>query len=126
MTEKKSTRKAAKTPKAARNISREPLQEHVRGVRGAGRKPVAAIMVPLEVKEQFECFKAVYADRFGAATNEQVLLRWMDGLGTEFDKTLATEARKLYRKRLQEAKKGAAAPAQAVPEADSTEAPAAE
>ena len=119
MAEKKTSKKAAKTPKAARNISREPLREHVRGERGAGRKPVAAIMVPLAVKEQFECFKAVYADRFGTATNEQVLLRWMDGLGTEFDKTVAADARKLYRKRLLEAKKGpTAAPAQEAPETE--------
>ena len=29
--------------------SQEPLQEHVRNARGAGRKPVASIMVPQEV-----------------------------------------------------------------------------
>ena len=93
-----------KTAKKARNISREPLQGHVRNARGAGRKPVASIMVPREVKEQFDCFKEVYADRFGAATNEQVLRRWMDGIGTAFDSKLAQEARKLYRQRLQAAK----------------------
>lgn len=115
MEEKKTPKKkAAKPQKAARNISREPLQEHVRGNRGAGRKPVAAIMVPLEVKEQFECFKEVYAARFGSATNEQVLRRWMDGLGTTFDATIAREARKLHRQRLQQVKaaaKGTAEPA---------------
>lgn len=47
-----------KSAQKARNISREPLQEHVRNARGAGRKPVASIMVPQEVKEQFDCFKA--------------------------------------------------------------------
>ena len=114
MAEKKSTKRGTKTPKAARNISREPLQEHVRAERGAGRKRVASIMVPQDVKDQFEAFKDVYAARFGAATSEQVLRRWMDGIGTEFDKTVAQEARKLYRKRQQQAKeaaKGAAEPA---------------
>ena len=107
MAEKKSTKRGAKTPKAARNISREPLQEHVRAERGAGRKPVAAIMVPTEVKALFDCYTEVYAARFGAATSEPVLSRWMDAIGTEFDKTVATEARKLYRKRLQQAKAAA-------------------
>lgn len=93
-----------KSAQKARNISREPLQEHVRNARGAGRKPVASIMVPLEVKEQFDCFKAVYAAREGAATNEQVLRRWMDGIGTAFDSKLAQEARRLYRQRQQAAK----------------------
>ena len=93
-----------KSAKKARNISREPLQEHVRNARGAGRKPVASIMVPLELKEQFDCFKAAYAAREGSATNEQVLRRWMDGIGTAFDSKLAQEARKLYRQRLQAAK----------------------
>ena len=90
-----------KSAKKARNISREPLQGHVRNARGAGRKPVASIMVPLEVKEQFDCFKAVYAAREGSATNEQVLRRWMDGIGTAFDSKLAQEARRLYRQRQQ-------------------------
>ena len=107
MAEKNTPKKAAKTPKAARNVSREPLREHVRGERGAGRKPVASIMVPQEVKALFDCYKEVYAARFGTATNEQVLSRWMDGIGTEFDKTVAQEARKLYRKRLQQAKEAA-------------------
>ena len=93
-----------KTAKKARNISREPLLEHVRNVRGTGRKPVASIIVPIEVKEQFDCFKAVYAAREGSATNEQVLRRWMDGIGTAFGSKLAQEARKLYRQRLQAAK----------------------
>ena len=93
-----------KSAKKARNISREPLQEHVRNARGAGRKPVASIMVPLELKEQFDCFKAAYAAREDSATNEQVLRRWMDGIGTAFDSKLAQEARKLYRQRLQAAK----------------------
>jgi hypothetical protein len=93
-----------KSAKKARNISREPLQGHVRNARGAGRKPVASIMVPLELKEQFDCFKAAYAAREGSATNEQVLRRWMDGIGTAFDSKLAQEARKLYRQRLQAAK----------------------
>ena len=93
-----------KSAKKARNISREPLQGHVRNARGAGRKPVAAIMVPLELKEQFDCFKAAYAAREGSATNEQVLRRWMDGIGTAFDSKLAQEARRLYRQRLQAAK----------------------
>ncbi len=93
-----------KTAKKARNISREPLQGHVRNARGAGRKPVAAIMVPLELKEQFDCFKAAYAAREGSATNEQVLRRWMDGIGTAFDSKLAQEARRLYRQRQQAAK----------------------
>ena len=93
-----------KSAKKARNISREPLQEHVRNARGAGRKPVASIMVPREVKEQFDSFKAAYAAREGSATNEQVLRRWMDGIGTAFDSKLAQEARKLYRQRLQAAK----------------------
>ena len=122
MAEKNTPKKAAKTPKAARNVSREPLREHVRGERGAGRKPVASIMVPQEVKALFDCYKEVYAARFGTATNEQVLSRWMDAIGTEFDKTVAQEARKLYRKRQQQAKdaaKGAAEPA-------GTEAPEAE
>ena len=91
--------------KKARNFSREPLQEHVRNARGAGRKPVAAIMVPLELKEQFDCFKAAYAAREGSATNEQVLRRWMDGIGTAFDSKLAQEARRLYRQRQKAAKK---------------------
>ena len=107
MEEKKTPKKAAKTPKAARNVSREPLREHVRGERGAGRKPVASIMVPQEVKALFDCYKEVYAARFGTATNEQILSRWMDAIGTEFDKTVAQEARKLYRKRLQQAKAAA-------------------
>lgn len=122
MADKNSSKRGAKTPKAARNVSREPLREHVRGERGAGRKPVASIMVPQEVKALFDCYKEVYAARFGTATNEQVLSRWMDAIGTEFDKTVAQEARKLYRKRLQQAKeaaKGAAEPA-------GTEAPEAE
>ena len=93
-----------KTAKKAQNISREPLQGHVRNARGADRKPVAAIMVPLELKEQFDCFKAAYAAREGSATNEQVLRRWMDGIGTAFDSKLAQEARRLYRQRLQAAK----------------------
>ena len=93
-----------KSAKKARNISREPLQEHVRNTRGAGRKPVASIMVPLELKDEFDCFKAAYAAREGSATNEQVLRRWMDGIGTAFDSKLAQEARRLYRKRLQAAK----------------------
>lgn len=83
----------------ARNISREPLQEHVRNARSAGRKPVASIMVPQEVKEQFDCFKAAYAARAGATTNEQVLRCWMDGIGTAFDSKVAQEAQKLYRQR---------------------------
>lgn len=107
MAEKKSTKRGAKTPKAARNISREPLHEHVRAERGAGRMRMASIMVPQDVKDQFECFKEVYAARFGTATSEQVLRRWIDGIGTEFDKTVAQEARKLYRKRLQQAKAAA-------------------
>ena len=73
-----------KSAKKARNISREP---------------VASIMVPQEVKEQFDCFKAAYAARAGAATNEQVLRRWMDGIGTAFDSKVAQEAQKLYRQR---------------------------
>ena len=93
-----------KSAKKARNISREPLQGHVRNARGAGRKPVASIMVPLELKEQFDCFKSAYAAREGSATNEQVLRRWMDGIGTAFDSKLAQEARRLYRQRLQAAK----------------------
>ena len=107
MAEKNTPKKAAKTPKAARNVSREPLREHVRGERGAGRKPVASIMVPQEVKALFDCYKEVYAARFGAATNEQVLTRWMDGIGTAFDATIAKEARKLYRQRLQQARAAA-------------------
>ena len=93
-----------KTAKKARNISREPLQGHVRNARGAGRKPVASIMVPQELKEQFDCFKAAYAAREGSATNEQVLRRWMDGIGTAFDSKLAQEARRQYRQRQQAAK----------------------
>ena len=93
-----------KSAKKARNISREPLQGHVRNARGAGRKPVASIMVPLELKEQFDCFKAAYAAREGSATNEQVLRRWMDGIGTAFDSKLAQEARRQYRQRQQAAK----------------------
>ena len=89
-----------KTARKARNISREPLREHVRNARGAGRQPVASIMVPLEVKEQFDCFKAAYAAREGSATNEQVLRRWMDGIGTAFDSKVAQEARRMYRARL--------------------------
>ena len=93
-----------KSAKKARNISREPLQGHVRNARGAGRKPVASIMVPRELKKEFDCFKAAYAAREGSATNEQVLRRWMDGIGTAFDSKLALEARRLYRQRLQTAK----------------------
>ena len=93
-----------KTATKARNISREPLQGHVRNARGAGRKPVASIMVPQELKEQFDCFKAAYAAREGSATNEQVLRRWMDGIGTAFDSKLAQEARRQYRQRQQAAK----------------------
>ena len=93
-----------KSAKKARNISREPLQEHVRNAWGAGRKPVASIMVPRELKKEFDCFKAAYAAREGAATNEQVLRRWMDGIGTAFDSKLAQEARRLYRQRQQAAK----------------------
>ena len=93
-----------KSAKKARNISREPLQGHVRNARGAGRKPVASIMVPQELKEQFDCFKAAYAAREGSATNEQVLRRWMDGIGTAFDSKLAQEARRQYRQRQQAAK----------------------
>ena len=93
-----------KSAKKARNISREPLQEHVRNARGAGRKPVASIMVPQEVKEQFDCFKAAYAARAGAATNEQILRRWMNGIGTAFDSKVAQEAQKLYRQRKKAAK----------------------
>ena len=88
-----------KTAKKARNISREPLREHVRNARGAGRKPVASIMVPVDVKEQFDSFKAAYAARAGVATNEQILRRWMDGIGTAFDSKVAQEARRLYRQR---------------------------
>ena len=89
-----------KSAKKARNISREPLQGHVRNARGAGRKPVASIMVPRELKEEFDCFKEAYAARSGAAaTNEQVLRRWMDGIGTAFDSKVAQEARRLYRLR---------------------------
>lgn len=97
MAEKKTSKKAAKNPKAARNVSREPLRKHVRGERGAGRKPVTAIMVPTEVKALFDCYKEVYAARFGAATSEQVLSRWMGAIGTAFDATVAREAKKLYR-----------------------------
>ena len=93
-----------KSAKKARNISREPLREHVRNARGAGRKPVASIMVPVESKERFDCVKAVYPAREGSATNEQVLRRWMDGIGTAFDSKVAQEARRLYRQRLQAAK----------------------
>ena len=67
-----------KSAKKARNLSREPLQDHVRNSRGTGRKPVASIMVPQELKDEFDCFKAAYAAREGSATNEQVLRRWMD------------------------------------------------
>ena len=59
-------------------------------------------MVPRELKKEFDCFKAAYAAREGAATNEQVLRRWMDGIGTAFDSKLAQEARRLYRQRLQQ------------------------
>ena len=65
---------------------------------------MASIMVPQEVKEQFDCFKAAYASRAGAATNEQVLRRWMDGIGTAFDSKVAQEAQKLYRQRKKAAK----------------------
>ena len=92
--------KSKKTAKKARNISREPLQKHVRNARGAGRKPATSIMVPRELKEEFDCFKEAYAARSGAAaTNEQVLRRWMDGIGTAFDSKVAQEARRLYRQR---------------------------
>lgn len=82
-----------KTAKKARNISREPLREHGRNVRGAGWKPVASIMVSLELKEQLDCFKAESM----AVINEQVLRRWMYGIGTAFDFKLTQEARKLFR-----------------------------
>lgn len=88
-----------KTAKKARNISREPLQKHVRNARGADRKPATSIMVPREFKEEFDCFKEAYAARSGEATNEQVLRRWMDGIGTAFDSKVAQEARRLYRLR---------------------------
>lgn len=89
-----------KPAKKARNNSRD----YIRNARGTGRKPVASIMVPLEIKEKFDCFKVAYAAREGSATNEQVLRRWMDGIGSSFDSKLAQEARRLFRQRLQAAK----------------------
>ena len=50
-------------------------------------------------EKRIDCFKAAYAAREGSATNEQVLRRWMDGIGTAFDSKLAQEARRLYRQR---------------------------
>lgn len=80
-------------------------KEHIRNARGAGRRPVTSIMVPVDVKEMFDCFKAAYAARSGKATNEQVLLRWMDCIGTIFDPEEAQEARKLYQENMRKAKK---------------------
>lgn len=86
------------TAKKVRNVTTEPLQKHTRNPRGTGRKPVAAIMVPQEVKDMFECWKDAYSERFRKpVTAEQIMRRWMDGIGTAFDATTAKEARKRYR-----------------------------
>ena len=101
----RSKKKPTKTAKKVRNVTKEPLQEHARSPRGTGRKPVAAIMVPQEVKDMFECRKGAYSERFGKpVTAEQIMRRWMDGIGTAFDATTAKEARKRYRALLQERK----------------------
>lgn len=98
-------KKSQKAAKKVRNVTKEPLQEHARSPRGTGRKPVAAIMVPQEVKDMFECWKDAYAERFGKpVTAEQIMRRWMDGIGTAFDATTAKDARKRYRALLQERK----------------------
>lgn len=108
----KTTKKTTRKP---RNVSKEPLQEHSRAVRGGGRVPVTAIMVPKAIKEELDCFKEAYTERFGAITYEQLLRRWMDGLGTEFDVTIAREARKKHRQLMAEKK--------AAEKAEVTEAP---
>ena len=41
----------------------------------------------------------MYAARVGAATNEQVLQRWMEGVGMAFDSKVAQDASRLYRQR---------------------------
>lgn len=98
-------KRSQKSTKKVRNITKEPLQEHARSPRGTGRKPVAAIMVPQEVKDMFECWKDAYAERFGKpVTAEQVMRRWMDGIGTAFDATTAKDAKRRYRALLQERK----------------------
>ena len=83
--------------KSSRNVSKEPLLEHSRAARGKGRVPVTAVMVPKVIKEELDCFKAAYEERFGSITYEQLLRRWMDGLGTAFDIQIAKEARRRYR-----------------------------
>ena len=35
------------------------MTEHVRLRKGKGKRPVASIMVPLEIKEEFKCWKEV-------------------------------------------------------------------
>jgi len=105
-----SNKKPTKTAKKVRNVTSEPLQEHARSPRGAGRKPVAAIMVPQEVKDMFDCWKDAYSERFGKpVTAEQIMRRWMDGIGTAFDATTAKDARKRYRALLQQRKEAEAA-----------------
>lgn len=102
----KTTKNPKKSSQKTRNVSKEPLKEHSRAVRGRGRVPVTAIMVPKAIKEELDCFKTVYEERFGSITYEQLLRRWMDGLGTAFDIQIAKEARKRYRQ-LQAEKKAA-------------------
>lgn len=102
----KTTKNIKKSSQKTRNVSKEPLKEHSRAVRGKGRVPVTAIMVPKAIKEELDCFKAAYEERFGSTTYEQLLRRWMDGIGTAFDIQIAKEARKRHRQ-LQTEKKAA-------------------
>lgn len=102
----KTTKNSKKSGQKTRNVSKEPLKEHSRAVRGRGRVPVTAIMVPKAIKEELDCFKIAYEKRFGSITYEQLLRRWMDGLGTAFDIQIAKEAKKHYRQ-LQAEKKAA-------------------
>ena len=102
----KTTKNLKKSGQKTRNVSKEPLKEHSRAARGSGRVAVTAIMVPKAIKEELDCFKTVYEERFGGITYEQLLRRWMDGLGTTFDIQIAKEARKRHRQ-LQAEKKAA-------------------
>ena len=102
----KTTKNSKKSGQKTRNVSKEPLQVHSRAVRGRGRVPVTAIMVPKAINEELDCFKAAYEERFGSITYEQLFRRWMDGLGSSFDIQIAKEARKRYRQ-LQAEKKAA-------------------
>ena len=95
-----------KTQRKQKSISTQPLTRPVRNPRGEGRRPVAAIMVSKTVKERFESFKMSYISKFGSATNDQIITRWMDGLegGAAFDVTIAKLAAKRHRAALRSRK----------------------